>query len=182
MNETNRFAILVGDMNILYELSSGDHALFVSIGIAISEIQSLETQLASLLQSLERLTALKDGNQQTSGKGIHYSEKTLGTVIRLFREYIKDESIAQTLETARQARNHVVHHILRKYGWPFLSASEYFDAIREVDESTRSIASAREMVIRYMAENRPIPFYAVVINYETGEIEVIRPKTGSTPE
>jgi hypothetical protein len=177
MSQTTTFAILVGDTNVLYELESGDHALFLTIGIAVSQIQSLEVTMTSLLTSLELHSVLKNRSVEPIEKtASDHSEKTLGTVIRLFREYIKDHNIAEALEKARVSRNHIVHHILKKYGWPFLSASNYLDAIREVDNATRDIASADDAVVRYMAENRPIPFYAVIINHETGEIEPIQPK------
>lgn len=132
--------------------------------------------MASLLTSLEVHSALKRGVAPIEGNVSNYDEKTLGTVIRLFREYIKDQDIAQALENARVSRNHIVHHVLKKYGWPFLSASDYLEAIHEVDNATRDIAAANEAVVRYIAENRPIPFYAVIINHETGEIEPILPK------
>jgi hypothetical protein len=176
MNQPSRFAILIGDTNVLYELPSGDHALFLTIGIAVSQIQSLEVTMASLLTSLEVHSALKQGVKPIEKLISDHSEKTLGTVIRLFREYIKDNDIAEALEKARVSRNHIVHHVLKEYGWPFLSASDYLEAIREVDNATRQIAAADEAVVRYMAENRPIPFYAVFINHETGEIEPIQPK------
>jgi hypothetical protein len=177
MNQPNRFAILVGETNVLYELAPGDHALFLTIGIAVSQIQSLEVTMTSLLTSLEVHSALKKRGVAPSEKtASDHSDKTLGTVIRLFREYIKDQDVAQALEKARISRNHIVHHVLKKYGWPFLNASNYLEAIREVDDATRDIASADEAVVRYMAENRPIPFYAVIINHETGEIEPIQPK------
>jgi hypothetical protein len=168
------FAIKVGETNVIYNLSSNDHALFLSLGAALAQIQVFETTITGFLTSLEANNSNgQEHNNTFEDTFTKYGEKTLGTLIKLFKDHIKDEATTNILEEARRGRNYLVHHLLKHYGWWLMNDNSYLEAIQEITNITRVIMQADDAIIRYVVGHQVLQSVAVRINEHTGEIEII---------
>jgi hypothetical protein len=170
--ETRTFAIKVGHENVVYTLDESDHALFLSLGSALATIQSFESSAASLLTGL--LGQTEESSQKTHEQLMgNYIDKTLGQLVKLFRQYVKDEALADKLEQVRQKRNYLVHGILRKYGWWLMGDDAYLDAIKEISEISQLIQETDQDIVKYIIDRKLLKMVAAKIDTATGELVLI---------
>lgn len=157
----------VGDRHA-FEFLGGhnDLALFAAIGAAMAEIQSFELHVHSLLDAL----AHKTGERESSGEGDELYTKTLGTLIRLLKARLPDDELADCLDEARERRNHIVHRILRAYGWPLMTENDYIRAIKETERARETISVAGLTLSRYLKDRSLVNIIAVEMDPETGDI------------
>ncbi|MBZ0098857.1 MAG: hypothetical protein K8F30_07220 [Taibaiella sp.] len=172
----NAFAVQVGNVIVQLNYPSNDLALFVILGEAIASIQAFELSVASFLARIDT-TSLKTEDATSYETLI---DKTLGALIRLFRQFIVDDNLANSLEEVRKERNYIVHNILRHYKWPLMSDQQYLEAIQEIKGIIEHIHQTKIAMTKYVAnsdflDNMLIIYY----NPESNEIEIISKIRGS---
>ena len=140
----------------MYEFGDdeSDIAVFAALGSALAQIQSFELQLATQLGILARIDT-----QEFWGR-------TLGTVIREFRTHLPDQALASQLEEVRSRRNHLVHGILRDYGWPMMSTEDYNKLIVEIESTRVLLGKVAIDVSRYLSDKSLMKIVVVSIDLD----------------
>ena len=164
--------LMVDDQPVVFSFSDKEHALFLSLGAALAEIQSFETSIAFWLSSLATKKAPK-GKPSFEDEIIIHFEKTLGRLIKHFMLELHNKDIADLLEQVRIKRNHIVHNFLRANGWPLMSSTKYIAAIREIDDFRKFLADAEPAVCRHLSDKEKMNIRMLTYDPITGEIDII---------
>jgi hypothetical protein len=167
---TERRVVQVAGIEIPFALLPNDYGLFLLIGRTMADIQSFETLLAGLLVSLEHRSGELDSEIDFDKLLEKNYTKTLGRLVKHFREHIGDPETADALAYARDRRNFLVHSLLRKYGWFEMSAADYRVCVQEISEIRSAIAFAEDRLIRYLNESQTLPVLRFEFDPVTGEL------------
>ena len=141
-----------------FQRGRNDLALFAALGAALAEIQSFEFGLATQLGLLTRLDPAE------------FWSRTLGRLIRELQQQLPDHALADRLELVRRKRNHVVHSVLRSYGWPLMSDSKYIRAVKEIEDIRSLIEGVGVEVARYLSDRSLLKLLLISIDRETGNV------------
>jgi hypothetical protein len=166
----SQFCIQMGKTPIVFSLPEREHALFLALGMALAEIQSFETGIAFLLSSIANEAGHKVEEGYFDKLMQEYGSKTLGLLVKHFREVVRDEEISSLLEEVKNKRNYIVHNILREYGWPMMSDEVYVKAIEEITQITQKIRDAERIIVPYLREEKILKIILMSIDVKTGEV------------
>lgn len=161
----SRPVLKVGNTSIVFDFQDNDHALFVSLGAALTEIQVFETML------LTHLSIFKNNLENKDIDSIHQEniDKTLGQLARLFIEIVKNDEIGYLLIEVRDKRNFLVHKILRKYGWPLMSDDDFLKSYKEINDIREFIYQAKMKLASFLNSQDFSNAIVVAINPKTGK-------------
>lgn len=118
----------------------------------MAEIQAFEKTVALFVDIFQSKVEGKE--KPIAPNHVEYSDKTLGQLIKLFTDLIKDEEIGQSLKTAKEKRNFLVHHILSAYKWPLMSSDNYLKCYSEINEIRNTIHEAELKLSAFLISQR----------------------------
>lgn len=163
--------LIVGDQPIIFSFSDAEHALLLSLGAAMAQIQSFEMSIAVLLGELITKKQKDEKRRIEDEIAVHF-EKTLGRLIKHFLSELKNREIADLLEEVRTKRNRIVHNFLRAYGWPMMSPQKYIEAIQEIDDFRRFLGEVEPVVCRHLSDKENMRVRFLTYDPATGELDV----------
>ena len=152
--------ILNNSYHYHFDLTDGDHALFIAIGCAVSEIQCFEFGLLMHLRRHLSPNAFE-----------RVKEKPMGAMIQALKKVNADSELADVLEESRQMRNYVMHNLLPDYSWPICSAEKHHEMVCKVMDIAGKIKKNAVTVTVNMAEAGL--FKGVVVQFNQDDFEVI---------
>ena len=161
----SRPVLQVGNTSVVFDFQDNDHALFVSLGAALTEIQVFESMLLTHLSIFKNNIENKD-IQLTHQNNI---DKTLGQLARLFIDVVKNDEIGNLLIEVRDKRNLIVHKILRKYGWPLMSDEDFLRCYKEINEVRDFIYQANMKLASFLNSQHFSNAIVVAMNPKTGK-------------
>jgi len=161
----------VGNYGFVFQRGRNDLALFVSLGGALTEVQSFEMLVEGYVKDLT-LDASSEDTMQTENPERFFSQ-SLGILIKNFQKHLPDKDIAPLLERARDRRNYLVHKILRQYGWPLMSDDDYVRAIQEIEGIRELIQDTGVEISRYLKDRSLANLVVLSIDHKTGEVKQI---------
>jgi len=89
--------------------SPTEHEIFRDFGFAAFAAQMLESSLVTILLAAEHAGHIKLNKKELESE-LFLSQKTLGALIKELKRAGFEGELAEMLEDARQARNHLMHH------------------------------------------------------------------------
>jgi hypothetical protein len=158
----------VGEQTFRFKYSTEDAALFLALGAAVAEVQSLEFHFVNLL-GLAAATAGRDHSEVTE----EYFAKTMGSVARKLKGENGRREIADHLDEVVSKRNYLIHAFLRTHQWPMSSASEYANAILELDALTKFFRESGDIITLAVRAVKDLPIFLIRTNPDTGLPELV---------
>ncbi|MBL7791203.1 MAG: hypothetical protein JNK77_02680 [Saprospiraceae bacterium] len=140
MKNQNSFIAIIGDQNIILNWNEKDIALLTLVGAALSESQSFEVAISFFLSSI---LAQNDTKLDYDNLMENHTSKTLGWLSDKLKKELGNEKISLAIDRAREKRNFLVHNILKKYKWPFMSEEDYLNCLLEINAIRRVISESK---------------------------------------
>ncbi|HEX9596233.1 MAG TPA: hypothetical protein VF982_05085 [Anaerolineales bacterium] len=166
---TNPLILKAGGRLFRFHYGEWDRPLFIALGAALAEAQSLEFQLAHMLG----LASTANEERLTAELTEDFLSRTLGYLARKIREYAPDDHTATVLDDLVETRNYVVHRCLRDYGWPMSSIDEYQKAVHELDDIRTLLRDGGDTIILAIQKAKDLDIILVRTNPETGKPQVV---------
>ncbi len=167
---TKPLTLSAGGRLFRFHYEEWDRPLFIALGAALAEAQSLEFQLASMLGFASTTGKERPTVELTEG----FLSRTLGYLARKIRELAPDDQTASVLEDVVEKRNYLVHRCLRNYGWPMSGIDEYREAVRELDGIRTALRDSGDAIILALQRAKDLDIILVRTNPETGEPELVQ--------
>jgi len=164
---SSHYLYKVGDQTFRFKYDDKDAALFLALGAAVAEVQSLEFHFVNLL-ALAASTTGRNHAEVTE----EYFAKTMGSIARKLKGENGRRDIADHLDEVVAKRNYLIHAFLRIRQWPMSSASEYADAIVELDSLAKFFRDSGDVITLAIREVRGLPIFLINTNPETGLPEI----------
>ncbi|MEW8052469.1 MAG: hypothetical protein AB2792_13405 [Candidatus Thiodiazotropha sp.] len=169
--EVKSTSLIIGDQPIVFSFPDEDHALMLSLGAALAQIQAFETSIAFILSNLASKSKDKENQSLEDAMKVNM-EKTLGRLVKHFLLVLKNKEIADLLEEVRSKRNHIVHNILRAYGWPMMSPQKYIEAIQEIDGFRGLLSDAEPIICKHLSDKEKMNIRLLTLDPLTGDVDI----------
>lgn len=158
----------VGEKSFRFKYRTEDAALFLALGAAVAEVQSLEFHFVNLL-ALAAATTGRDHAEVTE----EYFAKTMGSVARKLKGENGRREIADHLDEIVAKRNYLIHAFLRKHQWPMASPSGYANAILELDGLAKFFRESGDTITIAVRTLKNLPIFLIKTDPETGLPELV---------
>jgi hypothetical protein len=150
-----------------FDVTPGQHILFITIGMAITRIQNFEGLVAVILCSLE--TSEEEITMDNVDDYVaKFDDKTLGYLVRLMKNKVAGEDLHAKLVHVRDRRNYIAHHALRDYSG--LNEDQLIERALQIETIIEEIDNVQKLLIRELSAQGITHISSVTIDEETGEI------------
>lgn len=124
--------------------------LFWALGATLAEIQVFESHMIFLLGGI------KSKKKDVDLKILYEKDesKTLGILINELHSHVKDDNFKKLLKLVVDNRNYIIHKVLRFYGWPVISESQYQNAIDEILVIRDILHESITVIDKYIKSNK----------------------------
>jgi hypothetical protein len=152
-----------------FDMSLLEGLLFLTVGMAMAQIQGFEGLVAAIL-----CTLVPQESEETTFEDFEnilddFGSKTLGCLINLIKDKVYVNELHDKLRIAKVGRNFIVHHALQNT--QDLNEDETIRLVKEIEDIMADIEDAQNLLIAELSAQNVTHISEGYINLETGEIE-----------